>query len=1333
MDYNMKNLMNKGLLLLTSMLSVAAVCIAQPVSEDQAGRIALQFLDGGDNSMKAPSRGVQTLEVAYTAQTGSDKDFYVFNRQGGGFVIVSADERTAKPVLAYSYEGRFDAENMSPAQEEILSGYRQQIDYARKNMTPAPDVLKNSSPVGTVIVEPLIKTQWNQGEPYNKLCPTVDGRKTYAGCAACAMAQIMNFWRWPERGHGSHRNVLDNTLYVDFNESVYDWDNMALTYTADSSQVKIDAVSKLIYDCGMAVDMDYPINGTYTTLISQALMSYFNYSSQTRRIEKNLTENWDSVIAAELDARRPVLYSGVGESGGHAFICDGYDSEGYFHFNIGWGGAGDGFYLTDAVRGEGLSGFNRDQNVIIGIYPDYDDKCRDGDGVCRLDAEGCAVLYDVIRSTDSIDIIIPDSTVIDGVVYPVQKIADKAFYRNDKYCSKVTIPETVEIIGNLAFYGSQCLSDISIPASVKEIGYAAFSHTNSLKKITVSEKSTFFYSPEGSNVIIETSTGRLVQGCNYSVIPSEGVTAIGENSFDGFDSLTVVILPESVSLIEDDAFADCSNLEIVYMGGGINRIGERVFRGCKILTDVYIDADTPPSMPQGSIPAGCAIHVKESAFSDCMADEVWSTYILVSKVFSYTYKGTTLYYIIDSAVGAVLLPPMWPYFDEDNDESWSGFEKPSGYVVVPDSVPFDGTMHAVTVVAQEAFYKCTEVTSVNLPGSVRTIGNWAFAECSNLQYALLGEGLENIGYCAFRECGNLQYINYPSTLKVIDGFAFQYDSLLSTNLNLPDGFTTLGIVAYGDNQSLTTVQLPGSMEKVPEEVFWGCTSLVKVTLGEGITTIEESAFYDCPSLHELTLPASIDSIGDSVFVGSTRIDRLVFRSSVPPAVANSDSVFNDYHTLLIVPSGSTEAYRAHPFWGLFMNIVEIFPYTHLGTTLYYIVDDDGNASVVPPLYPFSADNDNSANAWGDYTKPTGVVTVPDSVLFNGVMYPVTAVADYAFFECREITDLTLPASVTAMGRNAFALCRALQTVNIPDGVTRLSYGCFQVCSSLKAVDIPASVSHIDEGAFYNCRGLKEVTFHEGLDSIGRLVFCFCISLERITLPEGLRYIGYEAFMRNNSLRHVDLPSTLEVIISNAFRENPLLDSISFPDNLSYFGGGVVMDCPNLTYVHLPENMEVMEGFLLYGTGIETFVVPQNVKTISYQVFAECSRLHKVTLPASVTSLGWGLFDDSPIDTLVLECAVPPTLNEEEDEPTFQEYTATLIVPAGSAEAYRSHPVWGLFKNIVEESETVVRPLQHSLPADIYYDMQGRRLDSRPQGNGLFIRNGKKTVVTDSRP
>ncbi len=741
-------------------------------------------------------------------------------------------------------------------------------------------------------------------------------------------------------------------------------------------------------------------------------------------------------------------------------------------------------------------------------------------------------------------------------------------------------------------------------------------------------------------------------------------------------------------------------------------------------------------------------------------------------IFSHTHQGTTLYYIVDSTGDAMVVAPMWPDYDEENDEAWLGYTKPTGDVTVPDSVPFQGTMHAVTRVGHDAFYKCTEVTSINLPdavkemgsyafgkcfsltsftvpmslksipsqcfyvdtllasftfndsitsigykafhrcqslfrinipSSVTTIGTWAFNQCSGLysvsipgsvstiserafnecrglEFVRIGEGVDTIGQAAFRQCSNLRSINYPSTLKKIGDFAFQYDSLLSSPLILPEGFTSQGVVSFGDCVSLPSATFPGTMDSIPSQSLWSCISLATVTIGEGVSLISQAAFVLCSELHMMEIPSTLDSIGDYAFYYGVP-DTLVMHRGVPPALG--DSVFTDYHSILIVPSGSVSAYRQHPVWGLFQYIIEVFPHTHQGTTLYYTLDTADNAMVVAPNFPVTL---NDTNAWAGYVKPTGAVVVPDSVPYRGTMHAVNAVGDHAFFHCREITAITLPDSVNSIGTNAFAVCRALQSVNIPDGVTRLSYGCLQVCTSLQAIDIPASVRSIDQGAFYNCRGLKTVTFHEGLDSIGWMAFFWC-AMERVTLPEGLRVIGYEAFDHNNNLRHVDLPSTLEVVWPNVFRECPLLDSVVFPDTMSKLGGGVVMDCPGLTYIHLPENLEELEAFLLYGTGIETFVVPPHVHTIQYQIFAECQHLHKVTLPASVTDLYWGLFDNTPLDTLILECTTPPALhdlhNSAINSDVFQQYTATLIVPCGAADAYRQHEIWGLFTDIVE--------------------------------------------------
>ncbi len=884
-------------------------------------------------------------------------------------------------------------------------------------------------------------------------------------------------------------------------------------------------------------------------------------------------------------------------------------------------------------------------------------------------------------------------------------------------------------------------------------------------------------------------------------------------------------------------------------------------------------------------------------------------------VFSYTHQGTTLYYVINSQGGAMLVPPLWPYYDEENDASWTGYTMPTGDVAVPDSVPFDGTMHAVTEVGHDAFYRCNEVTSITLPatvstfgeysfgmchaltsvnipegvteipfacfwndhqlasvslpasltyidawafakcfsltsitipegiteilyncfyndtllaevslpegltlidddafngcsvlqtinfpsslrtighaafkqcagpqmvslpdglttigeqafyhcdsirsvaipGSVHTISTWAFGQCGNLSFVQLGEGVDTIGFAAFWSCVNLLYISYPSTLKVIGDFAFQYDGALGSNLILPEGFTSMGVTAYGDNQSLITASLPGTMATVTEEVFWGCTSLSKVTLGEGIETIGDKVFVNCPSLHILTLPASLNSIGDSVFLGNTRIDTLVFRSSVPPSVPNSDSIFTDFHTLLVVPQGSMATYSAHPYWGRFMNIVEVFPYTHQGTTLYYLVGDEGNASLVPPLFPFnvpSSVSGSTAEAWEGYTKPVGAVTVPDSVPYLGTMHAVTAVADQTFRRCGEITSVALPSSVAFLGSYAFYSCSAMQSVNIPDGVSRIPYACFAGCYALQSADVPASVSVIDEFGFLLCSDMQTLTLHQGLDTIGRRAFCRCLALEHITLPEGLRCIDHQAFEQDTNLRHINLPSSLEMVGGDAFRDNLHLDSVIFPDGMTYLYNGVLMNCSSLTYVHLPQNLEVMESLLLKGTGLETFTVPQHVRAIGYQTFAECPRLHKVALPASVTDLYWSLFDNSPIDTLILECAVPPTLHSDRSHGTFQEYTATLIVPCGSADTYRADSLWGQFPTIVESCNDIedVRGNMEDVRVYSYngriivegadnetvsvYDMLGHITQTFKQSSNQAIPSGVYLVKVGERP
>lgn len=619
--------------LLALMLFFTSALYAQQISEEQAHQTALQFLEGGQSALRAPARGKQTLDMVYKAQTKSETDLYVFNRDGGGFVIVSADARTVKPVLGYSDQGTFDSDNIPPALQKILSDYQDQIEYVRDNLDPV-DTIENLHPaVGTVIVEPLIKTTWHQDVPYNELCPMYRGSKTTTGCVATAMGQIMNYWQWPERGHGSHRNIDSDSLYVDFSQSVYDWDNMALSLSADTPQIKQYAVQKLLYDCGMATDMMYFINGTFFDFVPRALMAYFDYSYQIRVVERSdYTNEWDDMIKQELDASRPVLMGG----GGHAYVCDGYDSMDYFHYNLGWGGSNDGFFLSDAIeRDDSYGNYSSGQDAIIGIYPDYKDECKDGMAICRLNKDNEAELIDLIWSKDTVDIVIPDSALIDGRMYPIRSIPNYAFnYSRFSVYGSLTLPETLESIGTWAFYKANNLQALHVSASVKNIGVASFCSCHAINTVTVDESNPYYYSPQGSNVIMERSNGRLVQAFNNSVIPQQDIFIIGENAFYKKDSIVSIRLPQDITAIEDDAFYYCENLKEIYLGPKLKTIGERAFWGCFNLTDVYCYPDTAPVIYSStfSIWRTMKVHVKPSAQDSYKADKNWNYYTIVPDI-----------------------------------------------------------------------------------------------------------------------------------------------------------------------------------------------------------------------------------------------------------------------------------------------------------------------------------------------------------------------------------------------------------------------------------------------------------------------------------------------------------------------------------------------------------------------------------------------------------------------------------------------------------------------------------------------------------------------------
>ena len=366
--------MKKVLFLHIAILGFYLCSIARPVDQETAQNIAAKFMETSDLQLAA----------TYRTEQGASA-FHVFNTSDG-FVIVSADD-CETPIIGYSREGRFDPNNVPIQMEGYLQDFIARIQYGIENHIEADEATakqwemvkttgKLNDSKSTKAVAPLLTDKWNQGCLYNSLCPTMSGPCGHAevGCVAVAMAQIMRYWGYPTTGWGTHSYTNAGlTLSADFGNTTYDWEHMPDSLTENSSEAEIEAVSTLLYHCGVSLEMRYGPNGSLANTgdVINALRRYFNYTRQIHKEKKSdySNEEWSSLLMNSLDLSRPVQYVGYG-SGGHSFVCDGYDSNGLFHFNWGWGTA-NGYFALGNLNPLGYD-FSISNAALFDIIPQYE-------------------------------------------------------------------------------------------------------------------------------------------------------------------------------------------------------------------------------------------------------------------------------------------------------------------------------------------------------------------------------------------------------------------------------------------------------------------------------------------------------------------------------------------------------------------------------------------------------------------------------------------------------------------------------------------------------------------------------------------------------------------------------------------------------------------------------------------------------------------------------------------------------------------------------------------------------------------------------------------------
>lgn len=600
-------------LLLFSILISYSV-YGQEISQIDAMSIGKDFLSGKKKNYTTSTKTDNfygNYKLAYTAEKNGKICYYVFNCDTGGYVIVSADNRTVADVLGYSTDGHFDYEKLNAASKYWMDSYADQIYSISNSSIHSTGV--NQKGFERSISPLLGNIAWGQGFPYNLLCPEIDGEKYITGCGPTAMAQIMYYHKWPVRGSGIISYISGNQyIEADLNESVYDWQKMLPVYDSDASLDSQMAVALLMRDCGYAAEAQYGLSDGTSTVLGEChcWVENFNYDKGIRILPRECFDNddWDEILWSELDKGRPVLYEGESEvdGEGHAFVCDGYDQDGYFHFNFGWNGNINGYYLTTA------NFYPLGQIMICNI-----EKNHDGNSILDFLSAGnfiysessnsfilpAASIHDVVEGCRSGHLPFNENVILGLAIENIKTGIVTYFEGNSYTLFKRPIVRNYEIFNPIT--------------NIDDGEYKLWPVCKRADETRNWIKCLFKKSCEQQYVSLKVEDGKFSFHNDYFEVMPEGMTYI-DGIFYSLDKETFtakvtvkedmrgfykdrVEIPEKITVdnttytincIGERAFAGCNNYLSISIPRTIKRIEKEAFRGVYLLNDISFPEDS---------------------------------------------------------------------------------------------------------------------------------------------------------------------------------------------------------------------------------------------------------------------------------------------------------------------------------------------------------------------------------------------------------------------------------------------------------------------------------------------------------------------------------------------------------------------------------------------------------------------------------------------------------------------------------------------------------------------------------------------------------------------
>ncbi len=714
-------------------------------------------------------------------------------------------------------------------------------------------------------------------------------------------------------------------------------------------------------------------------------------------------------------------------------------------------------------------------------------------------------------------------------------------------------------------------------------------------------------------------------GCQYKLINNNSefqVYRVGRAK--GSFSIEDNYRGKPVTVIADAAFRGSSAIEEVVIGNNVYYIGENAFYNCTGLKKVFI----PDSVT----------YIGENAFQACRALEEINIPSNITKIYDYTFAYCR-------SLTKIAIGENVQTIGEYAFYSCSALEE----LEIPDSVVSIGK-HSFSAetkltkvkigenlqsIGDYAFMKCLSLSEIQFSNNEKltSIGNYAFSECSFVSI-VLPNGLSTLGDCVFYKCEELESVDLPDSLTEIganafletqiyknaevagDAYVYVEDWLVGTtsvaagvvlenidNTTFKEGVYGIANQVFIGNSSLRVVTVPDSVKYIGRYAFYQCPNLWKVETKENnnLEVIGYAAFSKC-IISNLSLSEGVKEIGSYAFYGNKQLSNNDYL--IPESVTSIGTyAFKD--TLLYQNSDASGVVFAG-------NWIIGTSNTDISSASCVIKSKDGEEIRVRGIADYAFyECANLQNLTGSgYVRyiGEGAFYGCSSLMSVALNASIKEIEPYTFYNCSKLAQITMPLNLTSIGRSAFYNCVYLMSVDLSDtSVREIGSYAFYNCKNLASVDFGKYVDTIGQRAFYGCSVLDNVVIPNKVTSINTRTFALCSSLKNLTIGENVEYIGKCAFWGCDSLVKIELP-----------------DSVKYIDNYAFTAQSTVEESDDIVY---PDGENDTTTQTESGSAVKSIVFGKNVEYIGHYAFYGLSRVEQLEIPASVKYIGNFAFKD----------------------------------------------------------------------------------------------------------